>query len=421
MATTRIVRAHKLIIGFDETTQQSIVYTPGELEIDLTTGEVIRSGPIANDATGTPNDGAEWYDILMPGFVEIHTHGPGAPTDDVFFNWLYPEEVLQELCHHGTTSVVATVTFANKHKDVVTTIAQRLEAIYGVPATTLHDRASLEGVHCEGPMIQSYGGLPDGSDYEADPNTVLSLYPKSLKIITIAPSADARTGYSYTKAALAKGVVVAIGHDRDTSAEDIIGQMRCARDCGAQPLHVTHMFNVMSHNHRKPGIVDFALCNRYPNLPQYEGLVPPTVEIIGDMLHVDPLVLGNTLRTLGDRGCLITDAIATKHFDGHLMFNDRAVEVRDGKLVLKGTSTIAGSCSTMDELLRNAVNIIGLPITEAVRLLSERPARVARLYPYIGCLKDKSRADFVALSNDLEVRRVVVAGNTVFESEGAKK
>lgn len=421
--STRIVKARKLIVGYDETTQKSIVYEPGELEIDLKTGEVIHTGPTTALPSGTPEGECEWYDLVMPGFVEIHTHGPSAPTEDIFFNWLYPEAVLRELCHHGTTSAIATVTFANKHKDVVKTIAKRLEAIYAVDPRTLRDRASLAGVHAEGPMIQSYGGLPDGSDYEADPQTVLGLYPTALKIITVAPSADARHGYAYTKAALAYGAVVAIGHDRDTSAEDILGQMHCARDCGrpdAQPMHVTHMYNVMAHDHRKPGIVDFALCGKFPNLPQYAGLVPPTVEIIGDTLHVDALVLTGALHALGDRGCLITDAIATKHFTGHLLFNDRAVEVRDGKLVLKGTNTIAGSCSTMDELLRIAVNVVGLTVEEAARMLAERPARVARIYPHVGSLKNHSRGDFVALSNDLHVRCVAVAGNTVFSSVDEK-
>ena len=37
---------------------------------------------------------------------------------------------------------------------------------------------------------------------------------------------------------------------------------------------------------RNPGLVNFGLLDSYPSLSKYDGVVAPTVELIGDMIHV---------------------------------------------------------------------------------------------------------------------------------------
>ena len=44
-------------------------------------------------------------------------------------------------------------------------------------------------------------------------------------------------------------------------------------------------------------------------------------------------------------------------------------------MVLEGTSTIAGSCCSMLDIFHNLVNVLGVAIPDAIRMLSENPAR----------------------------------------------
>jgi N-acetylglucosamine-6-phosphate deacetylase len=37
---------------------------------------------------------------------------------------------------------------------------------------------------------------------------------------------------------------------------------------------------------RNPGLVNFGLLDSYPSLSKYDDVVAPTVELIGDMIHV---------------------------------------------------------------------------------------------------------------------------------------
>ena len=37
---------------------------------------------------------------------------------------------------------------------------------------------------------------------------------------------------------------------------------------------------------RNPGLVNFGLLDKYPSISKYESAVPPTIELIGDMIHL---------------------------------------------------------------------------------------------------------------------------------------
>ena len=38
--------------------------------------------------------------------------------------------------------------------------------------------------------------------------------------------------------------------------------------------------------HRRPSLANFGLTEQFPNLPQYKQLLPPTIEVIGDLAHL---------------------------------------------------------------------------------------------------------------------------------------
>jgi N-acetylglucosamine-6-phosphate deacetylase len=88
------------------------------------------------------------------------------------------------------------------------------------------------------------------------------------------------------------------------------------------------------------------------------------------------------------------------------------VEVRDGVARLAGEGAIAGSTLTMATAVKFAVSVAGLRIEDVVHAATAAPAAMLGLEG-VGSLLPGLRADLVALDADLEVRRVMRAGEWV--------
>jgi N-acetylglucosamine-6-phosphate deacetylase len=143
-----------------------------------------------------------------------------------------------------------------------------------------------------------------------------------------------------------------------------------------------------------------------------------TVEVILDGHHVHPALYAMVSRTAGPgRVALVTDAmVAAGMPDGDYRLGDLDVTVAAGLAVLTGTSTIAGSTTTMDVGFRTAVRTGGGPASDAALLravdqTSTTPARTLGLP--CGSLRTGGAADMVVLDADLAVSRVMRAGRWV--------
>ena len=71
---------------------------------------------------------------------------------------------------------------------------------------------------------------------------------------------------------------------------------------------------------------------------------------------------------------------------------------------------LAGSGLTMDQAVRNAVQLLGATVPAAVRMASANPARVLGLGDCKGCIGEDYDADLVLLDPALEVQQTWVAG-----------
>ena len=121
------------------------------------------------------------------------------------------------------------------------------------------------------------------------------------------------SGYQRIKCLARNGVRPALGHDRACTEEDVLGAIRAAASEGGPVCrcHVTHLFNVSGFHHRLPSLGNFGLLNSFPpGMPAYQGLQPPTVEIITDFKHVHPLTVAAVVaaRASEDVAC-ITDSV----------------------------------------------------------------------------------------------------------------
>jgi N-acetylglucosamine-6-phosphate deacetylase len=344
---------------------------------------------IAEIGGGAPPAGeAEAHDglLALPGFVDLHCHGGGGGSHLAASS----DEARRAAAAHlrrGTTTALASLGSA-----APVDLRAQVEALL-----PLVDEGVLEGIHLEGPWLApDHRGAHDPAVLRAvDPaelDDLLALGDGRIRMVTLAP--EVAGALDAIPRIVAAGAVVAIGHTGADAAT-----VRAAIDRGATVA--THLFNAMPPlHHRAPGPVGALLAD--PRV---------TVELIADLVHVDPLALAIAIRAAGpERVALVTDAIAAADAgDGAWSFGGLDVIVADGVARLAGGGALAGSTLTQDAALRAVVGGVGAGVADAAAMLATTPARVLGLADR-GRLAPGCRADLVLLDGELAVRRVIRAG-----------
>ena len=136
-----------------------------------------------------------------------------------------------------------------------------------------------------------------------------------------------------------------------------------------------------------------------------------TVELIADGVHVHPAVVNATIEAAGaDRVALVTDATAAAGVgDGEYQLGTVAVDVVERVARVRGTSTIAGSTATMDQLFGTVAGLGAdrdAALIAAVRMTSTTPARALGL-DGAGGLRVGADANLVVLESDYRVDAVM--------------
>jgi N-acetylglucosamine-6-phosphate deacetylase len=341
---------------------------------------------IAGIAAGDHGDGG----YLVPGFVDIHSHGGGGYTFTTGDADSAREAAAFHL-RHGTTTVLASLVSSPHQLMRSATMAFAPLVREGV----------LAGIHFEGPYLSPARCGAQNPAHLRDPSLdelteLLGLGGGAVRMVTLAPE---RAGALEAIGLLVdKGVVPAVGHT-DATYE----QTRAAVAAGASVA--THLCNGMRPvHHREPGPITALL-----------EAASVVCELIGDGVHLHDGMLRFAAATAGPgRTALITDAMAAAGMpDGEYELGGQVVVVNGGVARLAtpdgGTGSIAGSTLTMDAALRQAVGA-GVSLVDAVRMAATTPSRVLGLSEILGSLVPGLRADLVELDEDLSVRRVMRAG-----------
>ena len=74
---------------------------------------------------------------------------------------------------------------------------------------------------------------------------------------------------------------------------------------------------------------------------------------------------------------------------------------------------MAGSIATMDRLIRTVVQKADIPLADAVRMVSETPAKIMGVYDRKGSLQRGKDADIIVMDDNLNVRAVWAMGKLV--------
>lgn len=326
---------------------------------------------------------------IVPGFVDIHSHGGGGHT---FTTGEAAEARAAAAFHlaHGTTTILASLVSSPYG------LMREATAAY-VP---LVREGVLAGIHYEGPYLSAARCGAQNPAFLRRPSTeelgaLLELGQGMVRMVTLAPELPG--ALDAVRLLARHGVAAAIGHT-DATYE----QTRAAIAAGARVG--THLFNGMRPaHHRQPGPV-FALL----------GAPGVFCELVADGVHLHDGTLSFAATVAGpDRAVLITDAMAAAGMpDGEYELGGQPVVVSQGVARLAGDGAIAGSTLTMDAALRRAIRA-GVSLMDASMMAATTPARAIGLDAAVGALVPGRRADLVVLDEALRVVRVMRRGRWV--------
>jgi N-acetylglucosamine-6-phosphate deacetylase len=322
---------------------------------------------------------------LAPGFIDTQVNGGGG----VLFNdEPTPAGISAIVSAHrkfGTTSLLPTLI-----TDLPATTAKAIRAVDEAAASM----PGVLGIHLEGPFLSpERPGVHDPRRLRQPNDDDLALITAARRGVTLVTLAPEQVPDGFIGALVSAGVRVALGHSMATYA-----QTRAAMADGLTGF--THLFNAM-----RP------LASREPG-PIAAALEEPAAwfGMIVDGVHVDPAVLRLALRGLA-QPMLVTDAMPPVGGDGSAftLYGDE-IAVRDGRC-FRRDGALAGSVLDMASAVRNCVDLLGVPLTDALRFASANPANFLGLGQNLGRLAPGCRADLVAFDpTTIEVASTWVVG-----------
>lgn len=330
--------------------------------------------------------------LLAPGYIDVQVNGGGG----VLFNENPTPEGIARIAaahrNHGTVGLLPTLV-TDAPQVMAAAIAATREARRLTPAAL--------GIHLEGPFLdprrKGAHELSYIRELERDDVAAIAKANCGAVMLTIAPN---RVGTERIAELARHGVLVSLGHSGANYEE-----ARRAVEAGARAF--THLFNAMSApTGREPGMVGAAL-----------DLDEAFVGLIADGHHVHEANLRIALAAKRrDRFMLITDAMppaagGPDHFD----LQGRRVTCADGCLRLDD-GTLAGSVLTMDEAVRYAVNVVRLPLADALAMASRVPATFLRRDAELGRIAPGYLASLVHLDDELRVLETWIEGRPLPDS-----
>lgn len=336
---------------------------------------------------------------VMPGLVDVHTHGRIAiDADDADADKMC--EMAMSYAKAGTTSFMPT--FATVPFDWYSRAIDNI-----VEAKARQDKApcgaNILGIHFEGRYINvKKKGAHDPSLLAPLSTDELLGHIERMRNgdstlkhfhITCAPELDG--GEEFIRRAVSMGATVAIGHSAATYE-----QCMEAMKWGAKAF--THLYNAMSAmTHREPGCVGTGLSTE------------AYTELICDGYHVDPTVVKVTYRSkASDKLVLITDSLpAAGMAPGVYKMGDGICDTRNGKVGLCADGvTIYGSTIDLFTGMKNFMSFTGITLEEAIPYATINPAKMIDADDVVGSLEIGRFADFIVLDDAQAIADVYVRG-----------
>ncbi|CAI9636360.1 n-acetylglucosamine-6-phosphate deacetylase [Alternaria burnsii] len=335
--------------------------------------------------------------ILSPGFIDTQLNGAYG-----FDFSVLPDEgtlAYAKGVHRVNRSLVATGVTS-----YLPTLTSQLPEVYqktlpflgpsGAARDASYGSESL-GAHCEGPFLSpTKNGIHNAlvlreptnnaSDLEACYGSDNLQEPSPIKLITLAPELPG--ALSSIPHLNSLGIHVSIGHSEATYEE-----AKSSIKSGARMI--THLFNAMRPlHHRNPGI--FGLLGTPSS-----SIQKPYFGIIADGIHLHPTSIKIAWNAHPDGLILVTDAMGLAGMpDGTYDWTNGSRIVKQGPLLtLEENGKIAGSSIQLVDCVSNFLSWTGASVPEALKAVTETPAKMLGLQGIKGTLEEGTDADLVVL------------------------
>lgn len=372
---------------------------------------VIEDGKIAEIATGefSTDEQVEIIDAegnyISPGFIDLHTHGAGGHDfmDGSVEAYLGAAEMH---ARHGSTYILPT------------TLTSTNESLYETfdlfrKARELNTKgAIMEGMHLEGPYFafNQKGAQDPRYLRNPEPEEYMEILEKGGDIIKRWSMAHELPGALDLATELKKrGIMLSMAHTDATFEETMV-----AYEYGFR--HITHFYSCISgitrrNAYRYAGVVEAGYYN--------DGIA---LEVIADGIHVPAPLMKLLYKIKGsEKLMLCTDSMRAAGMpEGESILgglkDGQKVLVEDGVAKLTDRSAFAGSVATSDICVRTYYRKAEVPLTEAVRMMTETPARELGIEDRKGSLAVGKDADIVIFDENINIKKTIINGNVVYEN-----
>ena len=379
--------ANGLVILGNTVVEGVSVYTKGDRIIGVT--KDLRGYDVLHDAGGK---------FISPGFIDMHVHGG--------FGCLFQEGVdgaLKMAENHakfGTTTLLGTASAMTTQGYV--TMFENFREIQKKNTKG----AYIPGIHMEAPYFSKNQAGAQGPlirDFDkAEYTMLIERYGDMIRRWSAAPELPGAR--EFARACRDAGIQLSIGHS-DADYDCVMEMYDLGFQC------VTHLYSCTSTVHRK-------------NAYRYAGVVEAAymidgmdVELIADGKHLPASLLKFAVKHKGiDHIAIVTDATRFAGLpDGaEKTYGFTDVIIEDGVAKVPDRSCFSGSCATTNRLVRNMIQMADVTLTDAVRMATANPARMAHL-PDRGTIREGAYADIVIFDDNIDVSLTMVNGNVVFE------
>lgn len=344
---------------------------------------------------------------ISPGFIDLHVHGGGGAD----FMDATPEAFITVAATHaryGTTSMTPTTLTAEAPG-----LFQALDA-YAAVVGTGYAGADFIGMHLEGPYfaLNQRGAQDPRYIRNPDPEEYKAIIDYSPHIVRWSAAPELPGAIAFGEYLCSRGILPAIAHT-DALYDDVLK----AWDAGY--TLATHLYSSMTGVIRK-------------DLRRYAGVVESVyiidemdAEIIADGVHLPEALLRLVAKIKGTaHTALITDAMRAAGMPAGASvlgpLNGGLPVISDGEVaMLPDRTAFAGSVATADRLIRNMIQLAGLSVEDAVKMMTETPARILSVSHKKGRLEKGKDADIILFDDNISVRTTLVKGNLVFEQQNA--
>ena len=387
----------KILTPYRMIPQGTVLITDGIIT-EVKEGDIDVSDAIEIDAKGN---------YIAPGFIDIHVHGGGGHDfmDGSETAFLKAAEIHAQ---YGTTSMSPT-TLTSEKEDLLKTLE-----LYERADKNNINGAQFLGMHLEGPYfaMNQRGAQDPRYIRDPDPEEYMDVIARSNSIKRWSAAPELKGAITFARYLLSKGILPALAHT-DAVYEEVLEGFENGYTLA------THLYSGMSGVSRRNAF-------RYAGVIESAYIIDEMdVEIIADGIHLPAPLLKLIYKIKGpDKIALITDAMRGAGMpEGESILGNKdtglKVIIEDGVAKLPDRTSFAGSVATTDRLVRNMINMAGVSLLDAVRMMTSTPARIMNVADRKGSLVEGKEADIVLFDEYINIQTTIIKGRVVYNLEKA--